>query len=268
MNTQPNRAKGVDVSVWKPVKSWTALADGEVTFIGMKATEGNTFVDKTLGAHVKGFRQSQLALGIYYHFSRPGSAQKQAERLVGQLGTLQPNERFALDLEGAGPTEDPDDAIKWVDEFFKTVHGLTKRYPMLYTSARIWRMMGDPVWALAPRVSLWLPRWASGAHEPKIPPPWAAVTHAEAWAHGAFEQATVLKTDAKTVTLSYGNNVATRPLVEENVTWRRAVPAWTIWQWTDGRQPDHDTPGVGHCDANWFRGDEAALRVYAETAPV
>lgn len=263
------RAKGVDVSVWKPVKDWDALHASGVSFVGMKATEGNTVNDGTLGAHQKGFRQSQLLLGIYYHFARPGSPSAQAERFVRTVGTTQPNERLALDLEEGGPTEGGHGGVEWLTEFFQTVKTLVGRFPLLYTSRRIWRMMGDPDFALAPEVDLWLPRW-NVEREPALPKPWAEIPKkVKAWAHGDFVDADVVKLDAAngTITLKYGNNVVTRPLGEENITWRRAIPGWAFWQWTDGGGqhgdgPDHVTPGIGRCDANYFRGDETALRAY------
>jgi GH25 family lysozyme M1 (1,4-beta-N-acetylmuramidase) len=269
-----NRANGVDVSAWKPIKDWGALHDAGVTFVGAKATEGSTWIDHTFAAHMKGFRHSQLLLAIYYHFARPGSPRAQAERLLGVVGTLQKNERVALDLEEGGPTEGGAGAIDWLTEFFETVHGHIGQYPLLYTSARIWRMMGNPDWALAPKVDLWLPRW-NLTHQPALPKPWATIPDkVQAWAHGMYVDADVVKIDAakSTITLKYDRNVVTRKLSEENTLWRRSVPRWLIWQWTDGGGPrgdgpDHITPGLGHCDANYFRGDVEALRAYAGGCP-
>jgi hypothetical protein len=264
------RAAGVDVSHWKPVKDWQALAASGVSFIGIKATEGNHYTDDTLQSHVRGFRGSSLALGFYYHFPRPGSAEKQAQRLIAEVTRmegLRPNERLALDVEGAGPTEDPKDAIGWIDEFFKTIHKATGRYPLLYTSARIWRKLGNPSWELAPKVDLWLPRWSSGEKEPELPGPWATIpSEVEVFAHGKFEPAKAkVDKQAGTITLTYSNNTQVRKIADEGVYWKRKVPGWAFWQWTDGKQPIHETPGIGKCDANWFRGTVDELRAYVAT---
>lgn len=267
----PMRAHGVDVSHWKPVRDWKALVESGVSFIGMKATNGNGGVDDTLAAHIKGFRQSPLALGIYYHFPKPGPADKQARFLVQQLTRIEPmhpNERLALDIEGDGPTENYKDAIGWIDLFFKTIHTETGKFPILYTSARVWRMLGNPSWELAPKVDLWLPRWASGHKEPVLPGPWSTIpTDVEVWSHGKFEPAKAkVDKQAQTITLTYGANTQVRKLLDEGTYWKRKSPGWAIWQWTDGTQPEHITPGIGKCDANWFRGDEDALRAYAASA--
>lgn len=47
-----------------------------------------------------------------------------------------------------------------------------------------------------------------------------------------------------------------------------ATAGWSFWQWTDGGAtgPVHETPGVGRCDANFFKGDESMLAAYARLA--
>lgn len=267
------RAKGVDVSHWKPVKDWPALVASGVRFVGMKATEGNSYVDDTLRNHIRGFRTSLLPLGVYYHFPRPGSAKAQAERLVNTIGTLgmgplQANERLALDVEGSGPTENPKDAIGWIDEFAKTIFELTKRFPIIYTSKRVWRALGNPSWELAPQIDLWLARYNTKL-EPELPTPWFNVPGemgaTQVFGHGTFSPAKAkANVAAGTITFTYsdGRNTTTFKLSEEGLLWRRTTPAWVMWQWTDGTNPEHITPGVGKCDANWFRGDDAALQAY------
>ena len=37
---------------------------------------------------------------------------------------------------------------------------------------------------------------------------------------------------------------------------------WTLWQWSDGRVPASDVPGIGACDTSAFCGDVAALEQY------
>lgn len=209
------RARGIDVSHHVPVKNWDALVDSGVTFVGVKATEGNTYVDPTLRAHREGLRRKPFALGIYYHFARSGDPVRQADRLMDAVGELRDNERLCLDLE-VSPTPDPTAAVEWIDAFYTTLLGGTcsDRRPLIYTSRRIWRYLGDPQWDLAPEVDLWVPRYNT-VMEPELPLPWVS-------------------------------------------------SGWTFWQWTDGTNPLHDTPGVGKCDANYFRGDDEELRDYAD----
>lgn len=167
------RARGVDVSKWKPVTDWNALKASGITFVGLKATEGNTVVDSTFRGARDAFRATGLTLGIFYHFARSGRADHQAERLMDLAGPLKDNERLALDFE-VMTTENPEDGLAWIDLFMAT---LGKSYPdrrhLVYTSKRVWRMIGDPAWSRGNEVDLWSPRYNAQGVEPALPTPWA-----------------------------------------------------------------------------------------------
>ena len=168
------RARGIDISHWKAVKDWDAVYDSGVSFVGVKATEGNTYLDPKLRTHRDELRRRPFKLGIFYHFARSGSAVKQAERLEDSVGSLRDNERLCLDLEVC-PTQNPDQAVEWLDDFFETLlNGVcSNRRPLLYTSKRIWRQIGNPEWSFASEVDLWAPRY-NPVEEPKLPLPWVA----------------------------------------------------------------------------------------------
>jgi len=210
-----NRARGFDVSGWQPGGDFSKAYASGLRFVGVKATEGQTVLDKTLRAHRDGLRQQPFLLGIYYHFVRSGNPEKQAERFMDAVGPLRDNERVCCDFEVLPIPEHPADNLAWLDTFYETLmHGVcSDRRPLIYTSARIWRMLGNPEWDLASEIDLWAPRYSTT--EPVMPAPW-----------------------------------------------RNA--GWTIWQNAD----DAPVPGVaGHCDVNYFRGDDAALAAYAKLTP-
>lgn len=171
--TRMSRAEGVDTSHWKPVRDWTLLYKSGVRFVGAKATEGATYLDPTFKLHRDAFRASDMLLGVWYHFARPGDPRAQAERFMDAVGPLGPRERLCLDLEGSGPTERPQDALEWLDTFYTTLMGgaCSDRRPLIYTSKRIWRTLGNPVWALAQEIDLWVPRYSR--LEPELPVPWS-----------------------------------------------------------------------------------------------
>lgn len=61
------------------------------------------------------------------------------------------------------------------------------------------------------------------------------------------------------------NDVGNEPNVPP--PWAALGLSWDVWQWSDGggphgTGPDVVTPGVGHCDVNWWAGDVDALRAY------
>lgn len=169
-----SRAQGIDVSHWKPVVDWAAVAGSAVRFVGIKATEGNTVQDDKLQAHREGFRAYPFVLGIYYHFCRTGRPEAQAERLVASVGPLQDNERLCLDFE---VVPEGADGLAWITAFMDVLKSANPdRRPLLYTSKRIWRMIGDPDWARAGEVDLWLPRYNASGTEPDLPKPWSSWT--------------------------------------------------------------------------------------------
>lgn len=257
-----NRARGIDVSHHQPTVDWSAVRASGVSFAGIKATEGLTYVDPKLKTNREGSRAQGFKLGLYYHFARPGSAKAQAEHLFRAVGPLAPNERFVLDFEEGSPIITPARTLAWIEEFLTA---LRQPRAILYTSARVWKMFGNPDWSAAPYVDLWLPRYNS-TEEPEIPKPWARLPEGEtvtALVHGQWMDATVVACTEKKVTLTYDHNTVERD-INDHLLWKRKRPAWTFWQWTDGKKPAHTTPGVGACDADYFWGTEDELTSYVE----
>jgi len=168
-----SRAKGIDVSHWKSVKSWQDVYDSGVRFVGIKTTEGNTYIDPKFKEHRAGARGQLFSLIIYYHYAKPGDSRRQAERLMDVVGQLRPHERLCLDLE-TSVTAKPQDTPDWVTAFYETLLGEACREskPFIYTSKRIWYGFGNPEWALASEVDLWAPRYNADGIEPTLPKPW------------------------------------------------------------------------------------------------
>lgn len=173
MDDQPERAKGVDVNDWHPVKDFSLLASGGVSFVGVKATEGMHTVDRKLAYHRDGLRAlGNLDLIVYYHFARGGDPADESAMLMSKVGDLQDNERLCLDLEvslGSGVNIED-----WLDQFF---FGINVRYPgkkqFVYTSRRVWGSLGGGFWQ-GHNTELWAPRYNSSMLEPRIPDPWTA----------------------------------------------------------------------------------------------
>lgn len=168
-----DRARGIDVNSYHPIIDFAALDRSNLSFVGVKATEGNTITDKSLIAHRDGLRKLSLDLVIYYHFARSGDPVKQAARLMAAVGPLRPNERLCLDLEVL--PDDTSNVLTWMDEFYARI---ARSYPamrqFIYTSNRIWQMIGSPVWTRALNLALWAPRYST--IEPVVPAPWSSWT--------------------------------------------------------------------------------------------
>lgn len=157
----PN-ARGADVSHWHPIRDAGALCRA-VPFVGIKVSEGGGNTDPTVAANLAAVRAQPFELVVLYHLARPGAADGQAERFLGLVGDLRPNERLALDTERTSMVD-----TDYLSLFFDTLP-LDRRH-LLYTSAGVWKGMGDPEWTRCNEVDLWLPRY--GNQEPQVPGPW------------------------------------------------------------------------------------------------
>jgi lysozyme len=168
-----NRATGIDVSHWKPVLDWKQLKNSGVSFVGVKATEGLSYVDTSLKLNQAAVRSNGFVLGHYYHFARSGDPSQQAQKLVIATGPLKPNERLALDFE-VMVTPKPEDGFGWIQAFFAALKRLVPdRRHLLYTAEHIWRSIGDPEWPDAVDVDLWIKRYS--LLEPILPRPWVKI---------------------------------------------------------------------------------------------
>ncbi len=173
------RAHGVDVSHFQDVRSWSDVYDSGISFVGVKATQGNSFTDPKLSEHRAGARSMPFVLRFYYHFASPGDPIAQANRFMDTVGPLLPNERLCLDLED-DKTGKPAVDLRFADAFYTTLLGsaCSDRRPWFYTSDRIWQQLGNPAWDLATELDLIAPRY--GVIEPVVPGPWKSVGYT-AW---------------------------------------------------------------------------------------
>src|SRR5437868_8210073 len=102
---------------------------------------------------------------------------------------IQLNERLVLDVEGSDAESFAWMSPSWITQFFACLP--SDRRPILYTSDRVWRLLGEPAFPGAVDVDLWLPRYsAGGLLEPVVPKPWRDAARAwTLWQHS--EAATV-----------------------------------------------------------------------------
>lgn len=188
----PKRALGIDVSHWHPVTVATmpSVLNAGVSFMGVKATDGLSAIDDSFALHRKLCRQNsaQLALTVYYHFARAGSALAQAEHFLKATSALQPTERVCLDLEGQLLPEAPQKMLTWIETFFDRIsREHPDRKPLVYTSVPFWSLFGNPAWGSAAQIALWAPRYNLRMAEPVVPRPWLGTGwHFWQWTDGSM----------------------------------------------------------------------------------
>ena len=171
------QTRGIDVSHYQGNIQWPSVADSDVAFCFIKATEGTAYVDPMFQANWSGSSAAGLYRGAY-HFGRPGSdpiAQAQLfYNTVSADGTLGPGDLPpALDLETLDG-QSPADVLQWTLAFLARADELFGRRTILYTDPGFWQSLqnlpGCQVLASRP---LWLAAYSAVPH---TPPPWSSWT--------------------------------------------------------------------------------------------
>lgn len=136
---QTGEVYGVDVSNHQGAIDWEAVADDEISFAYVKATEGGDFVDVWFGRNWDGARAEGLNIGAYHFFTlcTPGAAQ--AANFLGQLPIAEMTLPPALDLEFAGNCSDRP-SQEWVHNevraFVELVEEKASEPILLYVSTK------------------------------------------------------------------------------------------------------------------------------------
>ena len=136
----PQRAFGIDVSVYQHTINWNAVAADGVQFTWAKATEGSAkcinYGDEYLAANMAGASRAGVLIGAY-HFahprmdSGPGGAEEEALLFITAAcnymtaGHLRPV--LDLEVEGSSATS------AWVNDFLDDVNNATGVTPIVYT---------------------------------------------------------------------------------------------------------------------------------------
>jgi len=167
-------AQGFDVSHFQTSVDWQQAYDAGMRLVGIKSSQGISFVDPKFGDHRAGARTVPFLLRFFYHYGSPGlDPSAQADHMLDVCGTLLQSERLCLDFEARDPnTQRPALTVDFATEFFAQLMGDASQLkkPFLYVSEEYWSELGNPPWPLASDVDLVLKRYAPGPGAP--PPPW------------------------------------------------------------------------------------------------
>lgn len=157
---------------------WSALHSAGYTFAIIKATEGTGNVQDTFLAN----RRNAPAAGIsplgLYHFARPenGNPEAQADHFCDVVGTVNPDEFVALDIETGEESTWPDFIQRW---FARVLERLGEVPTCLY-------MSDDPASRMPASIGRW-PLWVAGyGANTGQPPNWGA-GYEDQYSDGSFE---------------------------------------------------------------------------------
>ncbi|MCF4120537.1 lysozyme [Antribacter sp. KLBMP9083] len=130
--------RGIDVSRYQGTIDWDVLAQQDIGFAYIKATEGSSHVDERFEANWAGATSTSLLVGAYHFMSFESSGETQAQSVVDHVpatpGTLPP----VVDLEYyGGYFDDPPTADTVRDILDPLLVGLGQHYgvpPVIYTT--------------------------------------------------------------------------------------------------------------------------------------
>ncbi|KQR11211.1 lysozyme [Cellulomonas sp. Leaf334] len=159
--------RGVDVSSYQGVVDWQVLADQDVDFAYVKATEGSGFVDDTFATNLRGAQEVGVLVGAYHFFSFESPGRAQAENIIATVPAQDGLLPVAIDVEHYGEFfRDPPDPDAIRAELRVLVATLREHYgvePVIYATQAAYtryvagELTASPLWIravyLPPRVS-------------------------------------------------------------------------------------------------------------------
>ena len=166
---------GIDVSNWNSPKKETYR---DADFMIHKATEGKSFVDKTMNQHVGEYNTNRYAvpdkeplLG-FYHFAQPitgNTVASEAENFLKAVKKYVGDAIFALDLESGNQT-----FVDWALEWLNYVYEKTGVKALVYSSASNLKLFKE---IQSADYGLWVANYKrNGNHFPVVKPetigPW------------------------------------------------------------------------------------------------
>jgi GH25 family lysozyme M1 (1,4-beta-N-acetylmuramidase) len=113
-----SKLKGIDISNYNGIIDFIKVKEDEVDCIYMKATEGTTFIDKSLETNYKGAKSAGIKTGFYHYLVGTSSPETQAENFYNNIKDKKSDLKPALDIEATG-FDLMDYAIRFTTKFKK-----------------------------------------------------------------------------------------------------------------------------------------------------
>lgn len=135
---------GVDVSHYQGEIDWDVLADQNIRFAYIKATEGSSYVDERFADNYVMARQTGLKVGAYHFFSFDSPGITQALNFIETVeafdGMLSP----VVDVEFYGNKEanppDPEEVRPQLQAYLDAVEETYGQHPIIYATYESWEL--------------------------------------------------------------------------------------------------------------------------------
>lgn len=133
---------GVDVSHYQGTIDWKKLAEQDLEFAYIKATEGSGHLDECFYDNWQEAEKTDLCIGAYHFFSFDSDGKKQAEFYIDTAGDLNGKMAPMVDVEFYGDKKsDPpekDEVARQLGEMLETLEEHYQMKPVIYTTYRIY----------------------------------------------------------------------------------------------------------------------------------
>jgi lysozyme len=136
--------RGVDLSAYQGEIDWKVLANQNIDFAFIKATEGNDYVDSQFEKNWEESQKTELKIGAYLFMNYDSTGKVQANHYYNTVGSLKNQLPPVIDLELYGKYEETPLTEKEVkvilDDLIKELEKNYDVKPIIYTTQRIFNM--------------------------------------------------------------------------------------------------------------------------------
>jgi lysozyme len=136
--------RGVDVSSYQGDINWEVMAEQNIQFAFIKATEGSSFVDPYFKHNFTEAQKTHLRIGFYHFFSYDSQGMTQAENFIATVPKISDMLPPVIDIEFYGDKEkNLPDKNKAQQELHAMIDLLYEHYgkmPILYATEKSYRL--------------------------------------------------------------------------------------------------------------------------------
>jgi lysozyme len=161
--------RGMDVASYDTIDDWTSARTSGIEFVFVRVSDGTQYPDPEFATHWARAKGAGMLRGAYQYFRPAEDPIAQADLLLAQIGTPDPDDLPpVLDLEVSGGLA-PDAVISAVRTWLTRVGTAIGRPPIVYAGLYSWpELTGGADVTTSP---LWVAQYTS-APCPDVPRPW------------------------------------------------------------------------------------------------
>lgn len=158
-NSDKYFVKGIDISHHQPVLDWNMVANKQITFAFIKATEGITHKDRNYEKNYEAARKAGIYTGTYHFYTFGVSGREQAKHFIKESKTQSGDLIPAIDVEHSKSNPHSKDSTfnaSVKNELINLENALYEHYgirPIIYTNKECYKLY---VKDLFPQNYIWI----------------------------------------------------------------------------------------------------------------